>query len=229
MYFGVCAHSPVNVQIPRQYLIHPSPSVITYTSALNADIFICSVTHVLQPIQFDGLYCKSIKLYLSDICNTALLHNCINMRPSSFAVSRAKSCNVPYHCITLSLPFLFKFSTARNHLGPMQLTPPYKPQTVSSSSQNLYLVSKTHIICACIRICLLSCTIICTFSSYFSNIKNNGVCACVRARIQRIYIRTIRFAYFEDSHVPLPHYLLSFTQTTNDITVNTNDYRQEDL
>lgn len=53
--------------------------------------------------------------------------------------------------------------------------------------------------------------------------------ACVRARIQKVYIRTIRFTYFEDSHVPLPHYLLNFTQTTNDITVNTNDDRQDDL
>jgi hypothetical protein len=176
------------------------------------------------------LYCKSIKLYLSDICNTGLLHNCINLRPS-FVFGRAKSYNVPYHCITLSLPFLFKLSTARNRVGLMQFSPQYNPQrqtTVSSSSQNLYLVSKTHTIRACIRICLLSCTIICNFSGCFSNIKNNCVCACVRAHIQKIYIRTIRFTYFEDSHVPLPHYLLSFTQTTNDITVNTNDDRQED-
>jgi len=202
------------------------------TSALNTDIFVCSVTHVVQLIQFDGLYRKSIKLHLSDISNTGLLHNCINLRPSSFVFNRAKLCNVPYHCITLSLPFLFKFSTARYHAGLMQFSPQYNPQretTVSSSSQNLYLVSKTHIIRVCIRICLLSCTIICTFSGCFSNIKNNGVCACVRACIQRIYIRTIRFTYFEDSHVPLPYYLLSFTQTTNNITANTNDDNQEDL
>jgi len=154
------------------------------TSALNTDIFVCSVTHVVQLTQFDGLYRKSIKLHLPYISNTGLLHNCINLRPSSFVFSRAKLCNVPYHCITLSLPFLFKFSTARYHAGLTQFSPQYNPQretTVSSSSQNLYLVSKTHIIRVCIRICLLSCTIICTFSGCFSNIKNNGVCACVHS------------------------------------------------
>ena len=181
MYFGVCAHSPVNVRILWQYLSHCSLSVITYTSALNTDTFFCSVTHVLQLTHFDGLCCKSIKVYLPDICNIGLLHNCINLWPS-FVFSRANSCNVPYHCITLALPFLFKFSTVRNHVGLIQFSPQYNPQretTVSSSSQHLYLVSKTHIIRACIRICLL-CTIICTFSGCFSNIKN-GVCACVRA------------------------------------------------
>jgi hypothetical protein len=151
---------------------------------MNTDIFVCSVTHVLQLIQFNGLYCESIKLYLSDICNTGLLHNSIDLWPSSLVFSRAKSCNVPYHCITLSLPFRFIFWTARYHVGLMQFSPQYNHQretTVSSSTQNLYLVSKTHIIRVCIRICLLSCTIICTFSGCFSNIKNNGACACVRA------------------------------------------------
>jgi len=79
MYFGVHAHSPVNVWILRQFLSHYSLFGTTYTSALNTDIFVSSVTHVLQLIQFDDLYCKSIKLYMSDICNTGLLHDCINL------------------------------------------------------------------------------------------------------------------------------------------------------
>jgi hypothetical protein len=102
---------------------HCRLSFITYTPVLNIDIFVCSLKHLLHLIHFGGLYSKSIKLYLSGICNTGLLHNCNNFRPSAFVFSRAKSCNVPYHCIILSLSFLFKFSTARNHAGLKQFPP----------------------------------------------------------------------------------------------------------
>lgn len=134
---------------------HCRLSFITYTSALNIDIFVCSLTRLLDLIHFGGLYSKSIKLYLSGICNTGLLHICINLRPSSFVFSRAKSCNVTYHCIILSLSFLFKFSTAQNRVGLKQFSPQYNPQRetiVSSSSQSLHLVSKTQIIRACISV-----------------------------------------------------------------------------